>query len=420
MSAVLDFPVLDAPAATGGAVAKIDLKALALSRFGDWKPEAEKVVAKYKGVIFDATTPKGYKSLTEAIAEVRAPRYAAQNVSKASKSELAAVSKAVGAEEAAVAAFLDATEAELVAQKDAEDARRAEEAERARVAEAERVAGFNAKIAAIRECVTKARGLSAERIANGIAKVEAFTFSTEEWAEFAVPAADAQCQTLEAMRALHAAAVHDEAVEAQRVEQAAEQARVAEEQRVERERLETARQMIAKAEQEAAEKIAAERAQFERERAEFMAAQEAAKPKMDALQAGPVGDGSQKPDDGAAIPAAEAGSNIEALDSQQVLKAEAATPDATDRDAPVTASPSVGSMGAGQPADAGATEEPTLTLGDIKARIAPLSISADGLDHFGFAHAATKGAAKLYTETQFQAICLALVEHIAAVRNGAA
>lgn len=38
---------------------------------------------------------------------------------------------------------------------------------------------------------------------------------------------------------------------------------------------------------------------------------------------------------------------------QQVLKAEVATPDATDRSAPATSRPGAGPMGAGQPAGAG-------------------------------------------------------------------
>lgn len=42
-------------------------------------------------------------------------------------------------------------------------------------------------------------------------------------------------------------------------------------------------------------------------------------------------------------------------DSQQVLKADAARRDATDRETPATTSPGVGPMGAGQPADAGPT-----------------------------------------------------------------
>lgn len=44
-----------------------------------------------------------------------------------------------------------------------------------------------------------------------------------------------------------------------------------------------------------------------------------------------------------------------APDSQQVLKADAARRDATDRETPANSSPGVGPMGAGQPADAGPT-----------------------------------------------------------------
>ena len=79
-------------------VAKVDLKALALTRFGDWRTQAQALVAKYRAVVFDCTTTKGYEEARKALAVVRAPRYAAQNVSKASKAELAQVSKAVGAE----------------------------------------------------------------------------------------------------------------------------------------------------------------------------------------------------------------------------------------------------------------------------------------------------------------------------------
>lgn len=415
MSAVLDFPPIINPVAPSTAVAKIDLKALALSRFGDWKPEAEKVVAKFKGVIFDAATPKGYKALTEAIAEVRAPRYAAQNVSKASKSELAAVSKAVGAEDAAVAAFLDATEKEMVAQKDAEDARREQEAERQRVAASERAAGFNSRIQAIRDCVAKCKGLPSGRIAAGITKVESFTFSADEWEEFAVPAANAQCETLEAMRGLFTAAKAAEDAAAAQEAQRVEQARVAQEQAETQRRLDEARALIAKAEREAAEKIAADRAAFERERAEFLAARDAAKPKTEAPQAGPASDGSQTLDDDAAIPVVKAGSDTKAQDSQQVLKAEAAAPDATGRDAPAITSPSVGSMGAGQPADAGAAEKPTLTLGEIKVRLAPLSITVDGLVQLGFAPAAIQGASRLYVLSAWPAIKAAIVQHINAL-----
>jgi hypothetical protein len=116
---------------------------------------------------------------------------------------------------------------------------------------------------------------------------------------------------------------------------------------------------------------------------------------------------------------------------QQVLKAEAATPDATDRSTPATASPSVGSMGAGQPADAGpagnvvplsrpaapqADTGARVKLGDICASIAPLSITADGLAALGFKQEPSTGAAKLYKLADLPAIYAAMVRHIEAVQ----
>jgi len=116
---------------------------------------------------------------------------------------------------------------------------------------------------------------------------------------------------------------------------------------------------------------------------------------------------------------------------QQVLKAEAATPDATDRSTPATASPSVGSMGAGQPADAGpagnvvplsrpaapqADTSPRIKLGDLNATITPLSITADGLALLGFPHEPSTGSAKLYRMDDLPAIYAAMVRHIEAVQ----
>ena len=69
----------------------------------------------------------------------------------------------------------------------------------------------------------------------------------------------------------------------------------------------------------------------------------------------PSGDeGAAADADRAAAPAPD---TSEGLASQQVLKAEAARPDATAREATSTGSPGVGPMGAGQPADAGPTTD---------------------------------------------------------------
>jgi hypothetical protein len=57
---------------------------------------------------------------------------------------------------------------------------------------------------------------------------------------------------------------------------------------------------------------------------------------------------------------------------------------------------------------------PTLRLGQINERLAPIALSADGLASLGFAHAATDKSAKLYHESSFPLICAALVHHIQA------
>ncbi|MGV6491342.1 lambda-exonuclease family protein [Stenotrophomonas rhizophila] len=63
------------------------------------------------------------------------------------------------------------------------------------------------------------------------------------------------------------------------------------------------------------------------------------------------------------------------------------------------------------PAAAAAPREVVkIKLGDINARIAPLSISADGLAQLGFKPINATGAAKLYDQAQFPAMCEALIE----------
>ena len=53
-----------------------------------------------------------------------------------------------------------------------------------------------------------------------------------------------------------------------------------------------------------------------------------------------------------------------------------------------------------------------ITLGQIKDRIAPLSIDAAGLAQLGFQHVATDKSAKLYRECDFPAMRAAMVRHL--------
>jgi predicted phage-related endonuclease len=57
---------------------------------------------------------------------------------------------------------------------------------------------------------------------------------------------------------------------------------------------------------------------------------------------------------------------------------------------------------------------PTLRLGQINERLAPIALTAEGLATLGFKHAATDKAAKLYHEADFEPICAALMRHIEA------
>lgn len=170
----------------------------------------------------------------------------------------------------------------------------------------------------------------------------------------------------------------------------------------ERQRLEAQRARIRAEEQEKAEKEAREKVAAEQAEAKRLADEQAARTQI----------------------TSERG-------LQQVLKAEAATPEATDRSTPATASPGVGPMGAGQPADAGpagnvvpltrpaappADTGARVKLGDINAAIAPLSISADGLLLLGFGPVATDKSAKLYSLASLPDIYAAMVSHIEAVQ----
>ena len=63
---------------------------------------------------------------------------------------------------------------------------------------------------------------------------------------------------------------------------------------------------------------------------------------------------------------------------------------------------------------------PTLRLGQINERLAPITLTADGLARLGFAPAATDKAAKLYHEHDFPAMCAALNRHITAAQQAKA
>lgn len=64
------------------------------------------------------------------------------------------------------------------------------------------------------------------------------------------------------------------------------------------------------------------------------------------------------------------------------------------------------------PAVAAPSGAPTLRLGQINERLAPIALTADGLASLGFPHAATDKTARLYHEEAFPRICEALIRHL--------
>jgi predicted phage-related endonuclease len=154
-----------------------------------------------------------------------------------------------------------------------------------------------------------------------------------------------------------------------------------------------------------------EAARLEAER-ERIRAEEQAKAQREAAAAAERAESERR-----AAEIAAAAKNIEAQPPQQVLKAEPATADATDRGTAAITSPRVGAMGTRATADAAPSEAATLKLGTICDRLGFTLTASFLADTLGITHSATDKAAKLYRPSDFERICAALVEHIARVSD---
>jgi hypothetical protein len=425
---MLDFPTIDAdpinalwPAAAavtpGTAVAaapapaidltNIDLTDVALAQFGDWRADVSKVRETLDGVVHDLSTPgklADAKSLRHRL--INTPLAEARKVSQGLKSKLTAVSKAIGGELTTIEAAYESA-AELISpQIEAREAQVAEERRIAAEKEQARLQVHRDNLAKLAGYAEHARGLPAARIQLGIDMVSVIVIDRAAWEDFADQAEEQKAVTLERMQALLATAKADE-----------DRARIAAEQKVE------------------ADRLAAERAEIERQKAELQAEKDRAAAEAQAKadeaarlereqreeaerQARELQEAHTRAEAAQAIAAQQ---NSEAQEPQHVLKAEPTTADATDRGTPVMASPSVGSMGAGKAADAAPsvgytlasappchqTQVPTLSLGTIKERIAPLSITAEGLASLGFEATKVK-ATCLYHEADWADIKAAM------------
>lgn len=417
----LEFPTLDdaqqpAPAAPAVAATPVstitkdcplviaNIKDAAVDQLRAKEPDLLALAERYRAVVYDLNTPKGLAEAKAARHDLRENgRFLIQNGRDNVKKVLNGAKPAVEAEAERLIAITKPTEDLLHTQIEAREQVLADEkAERDRI-EAERIATHQAGLDSIRALVAKAEGIESARIANGIKMVEAMEIDPAAWEEFADQALAAKAEVLATMRAMFDRTLAHEQelakIEAQRVENE----RIAAEQAAEAKRLKEVADALAAEQKAAADKLAADRADFERQRAEFEAKQtQAAAPAPEpvatiAEQAAPV--------EAVAEPVAEVVVPVEAV---QPAPAAQPTPAVVQQIPASTLQ---------QPAANADTEQPQIKLGDINARIAPLSISADGLAQLGFAALPVKGAARMYLQSDLPNMIAAMVKNLTTERQ---
>ena len=402
MSEVIDKPIevateiLDRSEINGGTM---------LVQYGKTEAALATLRTKYEGVLFDLTTTAGDKAARAGRLELVTLRTSLEKKRKEFKAPALEFGAKIDAEAKRITAEIVALETPIDAQINADEKRRADEkAERDRI-EAERIATHQAGLDSIRALVAKAKGIESARIANGIKMVEAMEIDPAAWEEFADQALAAKAEVLATMRAMFDRTLAHEQelakIEAQRVENE----RIAAEQAAEAKRLKEVADALAAEQKAAADKLAADRADFERQRAEFEAKQtQAAAP---APAPAPVATITEQaaPVEAVAEPVAEVVVPVEA-----VQPAPAAQPTlAVVQQIPASTLQ--------QPAANADTEQPQIKLGDINARIAPLSISADGLAQLGFAALPVKGAARMYLQSDLPKMIAAMVKNLTTERQ---
>lgn len=290
----LEFPPIEAtaapateqraiiPAAAPAApdLAKVDLAAVALAKFGPWRDDVAAVRANLSTLVLDLTTASACKearSLRQRI--VLTPLADARKVAAGIKSAMAAASKRVGAEleqiekayteaDALILPRIEAREQELEAERQARAA-----------AEAARVAAIRERIAKIRGYVAACEGRTSEEIAGALLRVKSVTIGAD-FEELADEAQQALRETIDAIARLRDITANREAeaarLEAQRREAAELEARLAA-MRAEEKRLRDEAEVRAAAEREEIERREREAEEAAaRERAAAAAAAEAA------------------------------------------------------------------------------------------------------------------------------------------------
>ncbi len=400
----LSFPELDtaAPAprtevATAAAasidIASMNLKDLALAKFGNWREDTKKAKSDLEALVLDLSTQS---AIDDAISlrnrKVKVPLAEARKVAEALKSKLSEVSKAVGAELPLIeAAWADVATA-ITPRIDAAQKKLDDEKEAKRVAEEARLAGLRTaadEILAkwIDRC--KMDGITAERIGNGIAALSELTMPPE-LADVAAHWATAKATTAAAMTKLQL-----DRLLAEKAERDREDADIDKLNELANDCVPRSAQYIEDTIDALDSVLAANQSTSPRVQAVATIARGRMVSLLEAARADEQRKLEEAQQSAAANPAAVATSaTVEAAagagvvlrvvstpitdrpESQQVLKAGPAKAEATDRDGPATESPGGGPMGAGQAAAAAPAAEQVTSTGaaieDIRLNLADL------------------------------------------------
>lgn len=206
--ALMDTPETTAPMKLEATkvLARIDLQAVALARFGDWREHVGDLVEKYGNVAFDLSTVKKLDEVKEIRRQIRDVRIGGDKISKALKSQLRVISTTVGDEAEAIAEAVKDVEAHVHGQIEAEETRRSEAATKER----ERKAAHEMNLARIRGYVDLAKDKTSDEIAQAIQFVQDNVVVDATWAEFEERGIAALAETLAALRELRDAAAEKE------------------------------------------------------------------------------------------------------------------------------------------------------------------------------------------------------------------
>ena len=364
MNALTDLPKIEA-----AALAPLSIKDTVLAQFADAERTVTALAEKYKRVAYDCTTTKGMNDAKAARLDLRENgRYAVQRAEAKVKGEVNDLKRIMAGEverlvgivrpvEDAIDQQIKAREEQIAAEK-AERERQAAEAARI---EAERRQRLEDGIATLAGYVQKAQGKTADAMAAGIAFVKGIRIDPAHWQEYTDRATATLEATLQALRTMHATQAKAEAdaaeLEALRREKAEREAR-------EREEL---------AQRRAAEELAAARA--ESERLERLAEENRTRMAADTITTPPTSGGGQV--DGCRAPESQ--------------------PD--------------GCSGPVSQDQTSLPASPTMKLGTICERLG-FVVTRAFLESIGINPVGTDKNAVLFAESDWTAICDAIISHV--------